>query len=272
MRLIQVVVGALLCAASLVTTAAESVWLYNITQDQVVADIAADQVRPMASITKLMTALVALEHDADLTRRLRLVTPLGSYLPRRSYTRGQLLEAVLIKSDNAAAETLAHDYPGGRSAFIQAMNHRAQIMRLHHTRFADASGLSAGNVSTAAELALLIRVAAGNPVIRTTAGQHQARITVQQGNRTATLNLNHTSLSLLTQFRNILASKTGLTTPAGWCVALLVQQDDQDWVMVILGSRTRDQRAQTVQQLMHQHVVPHQWPTANVNTVRSSQP
>ena len=272
MRLIQIAAGALLCAASLVATAAESVWLYNITQDRVVTNIAADQVRPMASITKLMTALVALDHDPDLTRSLRLVTPLGSYLPRRNYTRGQLLKAVLIKSDNAAAETLAHDYPGGRTAFVQAMNDRAQVMRLRHTRFVDASGLSSGNVSTAVELALLIRVAAGNSVIRTTAGQHPARITVQQGKRTTTLNLNHSSLSLLTQFRSILASKTGLTTPAGWCVALLVQQDDQDWVMVVLGSRTRDQRAQTVQQLMHQHVVPHQWPVANVNTTKSSQP
>jgi serine-type D-Ala-D-Ala endopeptidase (penicillin-binding protein 7) len=272
MRLIQIAAGVLLCATSLVATAAESVWLYNITQDRVVTNIAADRVRPMASITKLMTALVALDHDPDLTRRLRLVTPLSSYLPRRSYTRGQLLEAVLIKSDNAAAETLAHDYPGGRTAFIAAMNDRARAMRLYNTRFADASGLSSGNVSTAAELALLIRVAAGNSTIRDTAGMHSARITVEQNKRTTTLNLNHTSLSLLTQFGNILASKTGLTTPAGWCVALLVQQDDQDWVMVILGSRTRDQRAQTVQQLMHNHVMPHQWPAANVNTVRSNQP
>ena len=261
----------LLCAASLPTLAAESVWLYNITQDRVVTDRASGRVRPMASITKLMTAWVALDHDPDLDRRLNLVTPVGSYLPPRSYTRRQLLEAMLVKSDNAAAETLAHDYPGGRAAFVRAMNDRAQALRLHHTRFADASGLSAGNVSTAAELAQLIRAAMGNTVIRDTAGQHRAQITVPQGKRKTTLNLNHTSLSLLTQFGNIVASKTGLTTPAGWCVAMLIQQDDQDWVMVILGSLSREQRAQTVQQLMHQHVVLNHGPVTSFNTV-SRQP
>ena len=97
----------------------DSVLLLNTTTNRVEMSRNADRVRAIASITKIMTAMVALDYDKDLSRRLTLTKRVGSYLPRQQYTREQLLEAMLVKSDNAAAETLAEDYQGGIPAFIK---------------------------------------------------------------------------------------------------------------------------------------------------------
>ena len=87
----------------------DSVLLYNVTQHRVEMSRNANQVRSIASITKLMTAMVTLDYDKDLKRKLMLSKTVHSYLPRQLYTREQLLNAMLVKSDNAAAETLAED-------------------------------------------------------------------------------------------------------------------------------------------------------------------
>jgi serine-type D-Ala-D-Ala endopeptidase (penicillin-binding protein 7) len=127
---------------------ADSVLLYNMTQDRTVMSRDADQMRSIASITKIMTAMITLDYDIDLSRRLILSKRVHSYLPRQMYTREQLLKAMLIKSDNAAAETLAEDYPGGRSAFIARMNYQARLWDMKRTSFVDPSGLGVFNVST----------------------------------------------------------------------------------------------------------------------------
>ena len=87
----------------------DSVLLLNSTTHKTELARNADRVRAIASITKIMTAMVALDYDKDLSRRLTLTKRVGSYLPRQQYTREQLLEAMLVKSDNGAAETLAEE-------------------------------------------------------------------------------------------------------------------------------------------------------------------
>ena len=82
---------------------ADSVLLYNLTQEQTVMSRDATRLRSIASITKIMTAMVALDHDKDLSRKLTLSRTIRSHLPRQEYTREQLLKAMLINSDNAAA-------------------------------------------------------------------------------------------------------------------------------------------------------------------------
>ena len=232
----------------------ESVLLLDPAANQVELQRNADRVRSIASLTKIMTAMVALDYDRDLSRRLPLSRRVGSYLPRQEYTREQLLEAMLVKSDNAAAETLAEDYPGGRSAFIAQMNHQAQTLDLKNTHFEDASGLGAGNTSTVHDVAAMMTIASNYWFIRETSIKKQVELETKNRKQSKTIKLSHTSEAILFSFNNILVSKTGLTSAAGWCVGLVVQQNNKKYVIVILGSRTKAERLQTVKNIMNNHV------------------
>lgn len=234
---------------------ADSVLLYNLTQDRTVMSSDADQVRSIASITKIMTAMVTLDYDIDLSRRLMLNRRVHSNLPKQMYTREQLLKAMLIKSDNAAAETLAEDYPGGRSAFIARMNHQARLWDMKHTSFVDPSGLGVFNVSTAREVADLMQTAMGYWLIREVSGQKQVAFETKYSKKIRTINLAHTSGPLLFTFDNVIVSKTGLTNAAGWCVGMVVEQNQQQYVIVVLGSKNKKQRLDTVKDIRYNHVV-----------------
>ena len=233
----------------------DSVLLLNTTTNRVELARNADRVRAIASITKIMTAMVALDYDKDLSRRLTLTRRVGSYLPRQQYTREQLLEAMLVKSDNAAAETLAEDYPGGRPAFIKEMNRHAENWDLKHTRFEDASGLGAGNTSTVHDVAAMMTVAANYWFIRETSVKKQVAFETRYKKKIRTIRLDHTSGNILFTFDNIVVSKTGLTSSARWCVGLVAEQNGQQYVIVVLGSRNKAERLTTVKNIMYNHVL-----------------
>jgi D-alanyl-D-alanine endopeptidase (penicillin-binding protein 7) len=244
-----------------------SVIVYNITQQQVHYSANAVTVRPIASITKIMTAMIALDYDKDLTRTLTLSTRVGSNLPRQQYNRWQLLQAMLVRSDNAAAETLASDYPGGRSAFITAMNQRAAEWGWTNTHFEDPTGLGAGNVSTATELADMMTTAASYWLIRETSVKKQIAIESQQQRTVRTINLNNTNQPLLFEFNSIVVSKTGLTSRAGWCLGLVVEQNQQQFAVVVLGTRDREDRKTTVKRAIYNHVVDAQLPQQELTLI-----
>ena len=237
------------------TTNSDSVLLLNTTTHKIELSRNADRVRAIASITKIMTAMVALDYDKDLSRRLTLTKRVGSFLPRQLYTREQLLEAMLVKSDNGAAETLAEDYPGGRSAFIKEMNRHAENWDLKHTRFEDASGLGAGNTSTVHDVAVMMTVAANYWFIRDTSVKKQVAFETRYKKQIRTIRLAHTSGNILFTFDNIVVSKTGLTSSAGWCVGLVAEQNGQQYVIVVLGSRNKTERLNTVKNIMYNHVL-----------------
>lgn len=235
--------------------ATDSVWLYNGTDKQVEFERNADQVRPIASITKIMTALVTLEHDTNLQRTLTMSGRVGSYLPRKKYSRYELLLAMLVRSDNAAAETFAEDYPGGRQAFVAAMNATAQRLNLQSMRFDDPSGLSSRNTSTARDVGAMMQIAAEHWLIRHISVKQQVDFETTNGKRVSYIHLVNTNQPVLFEFGNIVLSKTGLTNPAGWCVGLVAEQNQKQYVIVILGSRTKKERQTTVQNIMYSHVV-----------------
>jgi D-alanyl-D-alanine endopeptidase (penicillin-binding protein 7) len=237
------------------TPNSESVLLLNTSTNHIELSRNADRVRAIASITKIMTAMVALDYDKDLSRRLTLTKRVGSYLPRQQYTREQLLEAMLVKSDNAAAETLAEDYPGGRTAFIARMNSQAQAWDLKHTQFEDASGLGAANTSTVHDVAAMITLASNYWFIRETSTKKQVALETRHKKQIRTIRLDHTSGNILFTFDNIVVSKTGLTSAAGWCVGLVANQRGQQYVIVVLGSRTKIDRLNTVKNIMYNHVL-----------------
>lgn len=249
-KILSIVLICLSCAAH-----ADSVLVYNMSQHKVEMSRNADQVRSIASITKLMTAMIALDYDKDLSRRLMLSKRVGSHLPRQEYTREQLLKAMLIKSDNAAAETIAEDYPGGRSAFVARMNQQADLWGLKHTSFVDPSGLGVFNTSTARDLAELMTAALGYWLIREVSTQKHVAFETKYQKKIRTINLEHTSGPLLFAFDSVLVSKTGLTSAAGWCVSMVVEQNRQQYVVVVLGSKNKKQRLDTVKEIRYNHVV-----------------
>ena len=228
----------------------DSVLLLNTTTNRVEMSRNADRVRAIASITKIMTAMVALDYDKDLSRRLTLTKRVGSYLPRQQYTREQLLEAMLVKSDNAAAETLAEDYPGGRPAFIKEMNRHAENWDLKHTRFEDASGLGAGNTSTVHDVAAMMTVAANYWFIRETSVKKQVAFETRYKKKIRTIRLDHTSGNILFTFDNIVVSKTGFTNPAGFCMGLILNRQGHEFIVIVLGEKNKNQRTATVARIM----------------------
>ena len=230
----------------------------DLNQDSIIKGQNIDQVRALASITKLMTAVVALDHSTNMEKKLTLSSKAGSKLPRREYTRGELFHAMLIKSDNGAAETIAADYPGGRDKFISDMNIRAMMMGLKNTHFNDPTGLSSGNVSTAEEVSHLVVGAAFYPMIRDVSIKKESTILIQVKRKDRPVVLSNTNRVLLREFDSILLSKTGFTNPAGFCVAILIEHpvknEIRHQVIVVMGAKNTTQRVDTVKRMMY-HVI-----------------
>lgn len=231
-----------------------STYVYNRSHNDVIVANNATQVRSIASITKIMTAMVYLDYHRYLNTKIALKTPVRSNLPRQEYSRRDLLAAMLVRSDNAAAETLAADYPGGREAFIDAMNAKARSLNMHDSRFADPSGLDRGNQSTATDLVEMMLASARYEVIRQATVARQASFETYHKQKIRTIELPNTNRPLLLEFDSIIVSKTGWTTPAGWCVGMVVEKDRQVYVVIVLGSRTKQERFETAKRLMINHI------------------
>lgn len=236
MRLkIITIIAAFYTALSQAASIEHSVLIYNNTTQQVVMEQNAAKVRPIASITKLMTAMVALDHY-QLSDRVTVSK-------KNTNTVDNLLTNMLVRSDNHIAEILSKEYPGGRAKFMEAMNLKALQLGLYQTRFDDPSGLSAKNVSTAEELAKLVMHAGQYDFIRQTStmtdlgGKHK---------------LPNTNRSILVDYRNVVLSKTGYTNPAGRCLALLVNSHSQQYTIIILGEPNKNMREKLARTLLKQ--------------------
>lgn len=202
----------------------------------------ADAVKPIASITKLMTAMVVL--DAKLPMGEELVIDKGdidylkgtsSRLPMGTrLTRREMLRLALMSSENRAASALARYYPGGKAAFIDAMNRKASNLGMNRTTFADSTGLTPRNVSTAGDLVKMVAAASNYPLIReftTTDGQ---QITV----RPASYRLQYINSNPLVRKGawDIAVSKTGYINEAGRCLVMKAPVANRPAYMVFLQS------------------------------------
>ena len=233
-----------------------SVLLYNVTKQNTVSARNSDQVRPMASITKIMTAMVALETGYGLDRKVDLVKNVSSQLPRQQYSRRELMTALLVKSDNAAAETLAQNYPGGREEFLIEMNELARRMGMKNTHFDDASGLCIKNVSTAEDIVMMFQAAMKQDFIRTVSTLTRTELEVQGKKRPVKVVFGNTNVTLLEEFKNTIVSKTGFTNPAGLCVAMALEEQGQQFVVVVMGATTKRQRTQLVESTIYNNLRP----------------
>ena len=227
--------------ASVQASESHTVLVYNVGTKETVLSENADVIRPMASITKLMTAMIALDRY-ELSDKL----PTGK---KSRATVEQLLIKLLVRSDNGAAEVLARNYPQGRTAFIRAMNDRSAQLGLVDTKFSDPSGLMP-NTSTAKELVKLVAAAGNYNFIRRISSQPAIYQTSQVKKKTKTVTLSNTNSNILFEFNNILVSKTGFTYKAGRCLAMLVDKNGQEHVIIILGERTKQSRDQLARNLL----------------------
>ena len=137
--------------------------IYNQDSKIVIGGQEINKSRPIASITKLMTALIIVESKLPLDTEIKYQ---GWIWQKKTVSRKDLLESLLIRSDNAASESLAASWGGGRAEFIQEMNRMASKLGMNRTRFDDPSGLSAKNVSTAEDLVKLIIAANRHDIIK----------------------------------------------------------------------------------------------------------
>ena len=235
------------------TASAVSLAVYNISQERWIHSENLNQTRPIASLTKLMTVMVSLDSDQDLDRAIKL-TQASPRLVKGSYSRRTLITAVLVRSDNSAAEALAEAYPGGRREFIQAMNRKAETLEMRNTQFVDASGLSNRNTSTANDVITMIRAADFYPVISEISTQKQASLESGQGRRLRKIEIENTNRPVLIEFDGVTVSKTGFTNSAGWCMGLVVVKGRTRSAVVILGADTQQRRFRDIKTVMLNHI------------------
>lgn len=233
---------------SMSAVASPSTLVFDISNNRVIDKTGADIQRPIASLTKLMTAVVVLNSNQPMSEIIKINNKLGSFLPKKGYSRLELLHAMLVKSDNSAAEALAEHHPGGRAAFIRSMNTHAHVLGLEHTRFIDPSGLGVFNVSTLQDISLLLQEANRYELIRTITTLKEVKLPTEKKNQfVSLLNTNH---ALLSQTRDIIVSKTGYTIPAGFCVGMILTRSGRDIVVVVLGEKNKQQRFSTVVKIL----------------------
>jgi len=202
----------------------------------------ADEQRSIASLTKLMTAMVLLDAklpmdekititkaDKDRLRWTKSRLRFGTVL-----SRGELLRLALMSSANRAAAALARTYPGGTEAFVVAMNRKAMDLGLKHTWFMDSTGLDAGNVSTARELARMVGAAHAYPLIRKLTTTKSVEIPVK-GYRDP-LKFSNTNRLIKNDSWDIELSKTGYILESGRCLVMRTTIAKRPLTIVLLNS------------------------------------
>jgi len=198
------------------------------------------KVMPVASITKLMTALVVLDGkqpldevvtilpaDRDRTKASASRLAVGTKL-----TRAELLHLALMSSENRAAQAVGRAYPGGLNTFIKAMNAKARELGMKSSRFVDPTGLSSGNVATAADLAKLVIASSHQPLIEKYSTSEQ--LTVKVGRQM--LEFRNTNSLTSKEDWEISVQKTGFTQDAGQCLVMRATIQDRPTVIVLLNS------------------------------------
>jgi D-alanyl-D-alanine endopeptidase (penicillin-binding protein 7) len=201
-----------------------------------------NQSTPIASVTKLMTAMVMLDahlpmddllyisdQDVDYLKGTRSRLSVGTPL-----TRGELLQLALMSSENRAASALGHNYPGGIGAFISAMNQKAELLGMSSTHFYDATGLDSNNVSTAEDLVKMVNAAYHYPEIRQVTTTASQEITLY--GRVNPTNFVNTNSLVRGSDWVIGLSKTGFINEAGRCLVMQAEISGQPMIIVLLDS------------------------------------
>ena len=228
--------------------ASDNVLVLDTHSGQPIYSKNADDITPIASITKLMTAMLVIDahqpldeeieitaDDVDTLRHSHSRLPVGASLPR-----DQLLHLALMSSDNRAAHALARAYPGGVASIVSEMNSRATTLGMNQTHFREPTGLSDENVSTAKDLAKMVKAASQYELIQRFTTDTQFFVTLRPSGRVEQFH----NTNALTKNDNwdIRISKTGYIQEAGRCLVMMAKIASRDVAIVLLdsvGSHTR---------------------------------
>ena len=209
-----------------------------------------DEVRSIASITKLFTAYTVIESGADLFALVKVQSGVaGRYPPDAMVSRLELMRAMLISSDNRAAQSLAAAHPGGTSVFIRDVAWHIYGLGLKHTKIVDPHGLSPMNISTVEDLSAFLFFMRNSNIIKMLSSERTHRSQIHRGKKTVTINLRNTNPAIFT-YDNILISKTGTTDAAGKCVAMLIERNGGLFAVVVLGQHNGHERTMVVEELL----------------------
>lgn len=194
-------------------------WLVADEKGDIIDSQNMHQQRSIASITKLMTAIVVLDANQNLDEYIK------------PYTRRELLYLALVHSDNHAAELLCKHYPDGRHACIRAMNEKARYLGMIDSKFTDPTGLGVMNYSTAYDLVKLVQTAEHYPTIVESSKMSEVKIR----NKKRTVVFRNTNPLVAT--KNFVVSKTGYIRAAGGCIVMMVETNIGRRIVVLLNSK-----------------------------------
>lgn len=200
-------------------------WLVADGEGKIIQGENTQQQRSIASITKLMTVMVVLDAQQDLDQHLK------------QFTRRELIQLTLVKSDNKAAIELCEYYPYGKDYCIRAMNDKARSLGLTHTKYVEASGLSVFNVSTAEELIKIVIAASSYEEIVQASRSSQVKIK----NKKNWFIFNNTN-PIIGKRHEFIVSKTGYIRASGGCIVMMLDTDVGRRIVIVLGSKNTHTR------------------------------
>ena len=209
-------------------------WVVADVNGKIIKGANTNDLRSIASITKLMTAMVVLDANQNLDEKINDIS------------RRQHLRLALIRSNNDSSDLLCEHYPGGYQACVDAMNAKARSLKMRDTSFVDASGLDDDNVSTSSSLIKLVLAAQTYPLIVKSSQTPKMRIKLDEGY----YSYKNTNPLVSKKF---IVSKTGYIRAAGGCIALLMDTNKGKRVVIILGSKNIHTRIPEVRHLVRNY-------------------
>jgi serine-type D-Ala-D-Ala endopeptidase (penicillin-binding protein 7) len=202
-----------------------SSWLVADESGKIIQSQNIDQQRAVASITKLMTAMVVLDAKQNLNEIIG------------KYSRAETIQLALVHSDNKAADILCQYYHNGRNACIHAMNIKAQLLGMHNTKYVEPTGLSVFNVSTATDLVKLVIAAKEYSEVIEAAHTPQIKIKIKK----RWFFFNNTN-PIIGKRHEFIVSKTGYTRASGGCIAMMIDTEIGRRIVIVLGSKNTKTR------------------------------
>lgn len=236
----------------------------NQKTGEIIYEKSAGSISSIASLTKLMTAMVILDSGVNLDQEIKVtkadidrIKRTGSRIPIGSkLTRYELLEFALMASDNRAASALSRSYPTGRQGLVDAMNVKAKKLGMFSTNFRDPTGLHKGNTSTAIDLVKMAQAAYQYPLIRKMTTEPQGEI--NYGKRNYKIGFVNTNRLVRKGIWDIGLSKTGFIRESGRCLIMQVIVNNEPVIMVFLnsyGKLTRFADAKRVKKWMEKNYI-----------------
>lgn len=219
-------------SANSIPTVTAQAWVIADESGTILQGTHVDEVRSIASITKLMTAMVILDSGASLTETL------PKKLYNKSITRQDLIDLAIVKSDNTAAKMLCDTHIYGYTDCIAAMNHKAEMLGMFNTSFVDPTGLYNDNRSTAIDLIKLVKAASTYPEI--VKASNTSKIVWTTGKKQS-MQFNNTN-KLVNQGVSFIVSKTGWIRASGGCIVMMLDTINGVRTVILLGSKNTKTR------------------------------